>query len=200
MATIKNCENLVARENSDGSHTITLKNVRGSYLHLFKPWSKNESETKKYSGRFIAPNDTHEAAIKTLRAYLKDLQKEWFKGAIKPGNLCFRDGDQEGKEEYADAWILAANENADAPPAIVGPDRRKLTESDGVPQSGDYVSVMFKVWKQDNDYGQRINANLRAVQFIKEGERFGGSKGASKEDLDEGFDELEVAEEDGFED
>ena len=59
---------------------------------------------------------------------------------------------------------------------------------------------MFKVWKQDNNYGQRINANLLAVQFIKEGERFGGSKGASKEDLDEGFDELEVAEEDGFED
>ena len=200
MATIKSCENLVARENSDGSHTITLKNVRGSYLHLFKPWSKNEGETKKYSGRFIAPNDTHEAAIKALRAYLKDLQKEWFKGAIKPGNLCFRDGDQEGKEEYADAWVLAANENADAPPAIVGPDRRKLTESDGVPQSGDYVSVMFKVWKQDNKYGQRINANLLAVQFIKEGERFGGSKGASSADLDEGFDELEVAEEDGFDD
>lgn len=198
MATIKSCENLVAREQSDGSFIFTLKNVRGSYLHLFKPWSKNENETKKYSGRFIAPNDTHADAIKALRNYLKDLSKEWFKTTIKPGNLCMRDGDQEGKEEYADAWILAASENADAPPAIIGPDRRKLTESDGVPQSGDFVSVMFKVWKQDNKHGQRINANLLAVQFIKEGERFGGSKGATAEDLDEGFDEYEAPEDDGF--
>jgi hypothetical protein len=45
------------------------------------------------------------------------------------------------------------------------------------------------VWAQDNQYGKRINAALRAVQFVKDGAPFGeGNIDVSQEftALDEG--------------
>ena len=48
-----------------------------------------------------------------------------------------------------------------------------LEESDDVVYGGCFVNVLIRPWKQDNKHGKKINANLRAVQFEKDGEAFG---------------------------
>ena len=41
------------------------------------------------------------------------------------------------------------------------------------PYSGCYVYGSITLWLQNNSYGKKINANLRAVQFERDGEAFG---------------------------
>lgn len=158
--------------NDDG--TIRLDDVRLSYPHLFTPWNQEEGKQKKYSGRFIIPNSTHEAEIKALRQHLVKKQEEFFKARVPAANLCLRNGDDQGKEEYADTWYLAASETMR--PQVIGKNREALTEEDDVIYGGCYVNVLFKLWKQDNKHGKKINANLIAVQFRREGERFGQAR------------------------
>lgn len=198
----KNTDKLKFRKDANGDYVITLKDVRLSYEHIFEPWCKTPAkETPRYSGKFMAGNETHEAEIESLNNFFDDLKKEWFKGQkIKAADICFRDGDLESKEEMEGHWILSASEKKTHPPAVIDRDKTKIDESDDKVYSGTYVDVMFKPWKQDNDFGKRINANLMAVQFRRKGERLGGGGGVSKEDLDEGFDEIDGEDDDGFDD
>ncbi|MDQ9777799.1 DUF2815 family protein, partial [Acinetobacter baumannii] len=48
-----------------------------------------------------------------------------------------------------------------------------------------------ELWCQDNNYGKRINASLRGVQFLKDGEAFAGGGIASEDD----FEDLSAADE-----
>jgi hypothetical protein len=57
-----------------------------------------------------------------------------------------------------------------------------LVTTDGKPYAGCYVNANIDVWWQDNKYGKRVNASLRSVQFVKDGESFGaGPLDAAKE-------------------
>ena len=86
--------------------------------------------------------------------------------------LCVKDGDTLGKEEMAGMWVLSASD--DTPPQILDKDgQTELTERDGLVYSGSYARVMVNFWAQDNEYGKRINANLRAVQHVAKGDAFG---------------------------
>ena len=62
---------------------------------------------------------------------------------------------------------------------MINSDRTPLTAKDGVIYPGCYVNVSIDFWAQDNSYGKRINAQLRGVQFVKDGERLGGSVAAA---------------------
>jgi len=46
-------------------------------------------------------------------------------------------------------------------------------EENGKPYAGCYVNMSIRLWAQDNQFGKRVNAQLRAVQFVKDGEAFG---------------------------
>jgi hypothetical protein len=43
------------------------------------------------------------------------------------------------------------------------------------PYAGCYVNATIVVWAQDNEHGKRINAQVKAVQFFKDGEAFGAA-------------------------
>jgi hypothetical protein len=56
---------------------------------------------------------------------------------------------------------------------------------DNRPYSGCYVNCIIELWAQNNAYGKRINANLLAVQFYKDGQPFGDAgANASVNDFD----------------
>jgi hypothetical protein len=180
--------NVVLR--SDG--VLVVSNVRLSYPHLFKPWAKNpEKETPKYSGRFLLDKTTQAEDIKALQKHIKGLMEEYFKGRIKNDALFFRDGGDTGKPEQENMWLIAANE--ERPPQLLNRNKKPVKESDDLLYAGAYVNVMIRPWKQTNVHGKRINANLLAVQYVKEGERFG----AERPDASEAFDEVEGDFEDG---
>lgn len=198
---IRNTDKLTIRVDKNGDYICTLKDVRILYEHVFKPWAGEDGGSPKFSGKFIAPNDTHAKEIEILQELNAHLTQEYFKvKKLKPDHYFFRDGDDENKEGFEDSWFVSASEKESNPPAVIDRDKTKLKASDDKVFSGSYVNVMFKPWKQDNKYGKKINANLLAVQHFRTGERLAGAGGVSKQDIDEGFDEYEADEMDEEED
>jgi len=168
--------------------TILIKGVRLAYEHVFAPWRKTDKEKLKFSGRFLMGNDDFKEEIVQLREHVKKLQKDHFKGIIKPADLFFRDGDQAGKEEFEDHWYIAASENEDRPPAVLKPNKQECKKSDDLIYSGAVVNVIIRPWAQDNSHGKKLNANLLLVQHKAHGDKFGG--GPSEVDTD-GLDDQE---------
>ncbi|MES3001354.1 MAG: ssDNA-binding protein [Pseudomonadota bacterium] len=164
--------------------TILIKNVRLSYEHVFKPWSMNPGEKQKYSGKFLMPKTTHKAEIQALGSHLMKMCQEKFKSKLPADKLFLRDGDASGKPEQEGHFIVSASE--DKKPNVINRDKTPLAEEDDVVYSGCYVHVLIRPWSQANSFGKRINANLLAVQFAKDGERFSG---VSRPDVDQVFDD-----------
>lgn len=177
--------------NEDG--TILIKNVRGSYLHLFERWGKDTDPKEKwrYSGKFLLDNNTHAEEIKLLKQHLVKLQEEFFKGKIGGANIFFRNGADSGKEEQENAWVVSASESRRRP-QVLDRDKSVITAEDDKVYSGCYVHVLIRPWKQANEHGKKLNANLVGVQFARDGERFGeaGIDAAQHFDSDESGDDF----------
>lgn len=174
---------------SDG--TVMVSDVRISYPHLDKKWCKNPAkDTAAYSGTVILPNDTHTEARKAVMAYCEQMLKEHNKGGkIKADGYFLRDGELSGKEEYADAWIIAARES-DNRPVVLNPDRTEMALEDIKPtvKAGHFVDYLVEPWWQDNEHGKRINASLRAVRYRREGPAL-SEGGITKDDAISSFDD-----------
>lgn len=179
---MKNLTNLRFLEDN----SIVIRNVMLSYPHLFEPYVKAGDDPKRarYGATFVLDKEEHKEEIAALQAILVERQKEWFKKKIKPDNLCLRDGDMSGKPEYEGKMILAASDKKIAPNLLSRDGRRQVKESDDMLYPGAIVNGRISLWKQDNEHGQKINANLIGVQFMKHNERIGG---VSRPKADETF-------------
>jgi len=115
------------------------------------------------------------------------------KAAIAGGKTCFTDGDSKDYNGYADNFALVATRSQDAGrPVVVDRSKHPIAASDGKIYSGCYVNGTVEIWAQDNSFGKGIRATLVNVQFVKDGESFGGVTSATDADLDDlGFDEDE---------
>lgn len=180
---IKSAKNIKFLDNG----TILVENVICSYPHLFSPWSKEEGKPKKYSVKGIMSNKTHADAIKALRDHVKELQKEWFKGPVGAANIFVKNGDDAGKPETEDAWLVNASENADKRPNVINRDKSRINAEDDIIYPGCVINILIKPWKQQNVHGKKVNANLLAVQFVADGTRFG----EERMDTSEAFGEIE---------
>ncbi|MFN7341429.1 MAG: ssDNA-binding protein, partial [Opitutia bacterium] len=100
------------------------------------------------------------------------------------GKLLVQDGDV--KADY-DGYPgnLFVNARAKTRPLVIDEQRAPLAEQDGKPYAGCYVNASIELWPQDNQYGKRINASLRGVQFARDGEAFAGGGAADVNDFDE---------------
>lgn len=162
---------------------IIIKRVRLSYEHVFEPWAKEESQTKKFSGQFLMPKDTHEAEIDELKGYIRKFMKDNLDKKLSPDRLCMRDGDDRDEDEFQGHWYISASEKKR--PYVVDRDNAPLTVDDDKIYSGCWVNVCIKLWAQNNRYGKRVNANLVGVQFCEHDESFSGG---SRPDVNELFD------------
>jgi len=173
--------NIVFREDQ----TILVKNVRASYLHVFEPWAMNPGEKAKFSGKFLMSKTTHKAEIMALGNHLVKMCQENLKTKLPADKLFLRDGDASGKTEQEGHFVISASE--EKRPNVINRDKSPLTADDDVVYSGCYVNVLIRPWVQQNSFGKRINANLLAVQFVKDGERFSG---VARPDVDSVFDDV----------
>lgn len=197
------------------SDKIQLKNVRLSFARLFTPKAFREGQTERYEGSFIIdPSDeAHQAQVVTLREAALGVIKAKFNGKVPKGlDLCFgyADGDPIaiGPNKYVnkpkeydgyEGMIFLASSNT-TKPKVVNRQRdpetgrfEQISEASGIVYSGCYVNATITLWAQDNEYGKRVNANLRAVQFVRDGEAFG----VAPVNADDEFDEVEVDDDDG---
>ena len=144
---------------------VKLNNVRLSFPALWEPKQGPDANSKSsYQAAFIMDKKSNAADIKAVQDAIATVVRETFKGKVPP-KICLRDG-------YGPT-VMFLNARSDRRPGVVGRDMSPLTKEDGKPYAGSYVNATIRVWAQDNQYGKRINAALRAVQFVKDGAPFG---------------------------
>jgi hypothetical protein len=170
---------------SDG--TILLKNVRASYPHLFKA-SAFEGGEPSFSVKALLPKGTHDKAKKLLDGEIAKLLAEK-KLKVAADRLFLRDGDAGDKADDAGSWTVSAREKKR--PVIR--DRAKQpvdSENASMFYGGCWINVLIRPWAQDNKFGKRVNANLVAVQFVKDDEPFGEGR-IGEDEIDDTFEEIE---------
>ena len=184
---------------------VMIKHVRIAFpvLHEPKPFSGGDKES--YSALLILDHTEHAADLANLEKAIKALCKEkWgakagamFKAMTAKGNLCLRDGADKAQYEGFDGnMYISTRAKVSDKPLVIDRNKQPLTEDSGKPYSGCYVNVKIVLWPQDNQYGQRINAQILGVQFDSDGEAFSGGGTASADDfeemeaVDEGVDDL----------
>ena len=162
----------------DGSVVLRLRGVRLSFADLFTPRAFEEGDDPTYSATFLMPKEgdpeknaayAKQAVAHVIKAGLKIKET-----ALSADRRCLRDGAlKEDTDGYDDTILFLSSGSKKKIPVVDG-DLTPLGEDDGKPYSGCYVNATVRLWAQDHKkYGKRVNAQLRAVQFVKHGEAFG---------------------------
>jgi hypothetical protein len=161
-----------------------LVNVRLSYPNLFKPRAmksdSGEEKEPEYSASFILDKEEHAKIIKAIEAEAVNIAvKKWgkkpakFRGPIRDG-ATFEDDDGNPKAGYGEDVVAINAKSRSKQQCVRRNPAEQATEEDLY--GGCYVNAVISLfpWQHKaNGYG--VSANLGAVQFSKNGERFGGA-------------------------
>lgn len=83
--------------------------------------------------------------------------------------------------------------NSDARPVVIDQKRNPIAEEDGIIYAGCFCNLVVDIWAQDNQFGKRINAKLKGVQFLRDGPAFTADVpidvDSDFEDISEGIDD-----------
>lgn len=172
---------------------IRLNNVRLAFANIFEAKAVGGEGEPRFSAAF--PIEAGSANAKTLAAAVAAAAKEkWaakadaiLKELRSKGRVCYKEGplaNAEGEVYDGFADMHALNTSSKTRPLVIDGQRNVLTASDGKPYAGCYVNVSVEVWAQDNQYGKRVNAQLKGVQFVRDGDAFGGGAPAKPDDFD----------------
>lgn len=172
---------------------VKLQNVRLAFPSLFEAKTVGGEGEPRFSAAFVIEPGTENAkALKSaLDAVAKEKWKDKAAGVLKElrskGRVCYREEPLSKDGEVYDGFegMHSLNASNKARPLILDRDKSQLTAQDGRPYAGCYVNVVLDVWAQDNNFGKRINATLSGVQFVRDGDAFGGGRPASADEFDE---------------
>lgn len=170
-------------------YIVKLDGVRLSFPHLFQPHSMEEGQEKKFSAVFLLDDEKHATLIAHIEKLIDRCALDQYKKKIS-FKRCLRDGAEKPEMDgYGEGthFISAARKTR---PAVVNRDRSPVTEEDGIIYAGCYVNASIRLWAQDNKWGKRVNAELRAVQFLRDGDSFGAGKVDPEEEFEEVTDDV----------
>ena len=170
-------------------HVIMLKNVRIAFPAIFTATQVNGEGKPAFSASFLMPPEHPDVAdiratiTAVANAKWGDQATEILRALIAGDKVCLHNGD--AKAQY-DGFPgnLFVSARSPARPTVIAQDRSVLVEADGKPYSGCYVNAQIALWAQANNYGKRVNAQLRGVQFLRDGEAFGGGAVANADEFD----------------
>lgn len=176
------------------SEVIKLSNMRLSFPQLYTPKAFQVGQDPRFEATFLLDPSAaqHAATIKILKVTARDLiALKYGEDAVaekaKAFVFCWYDGNRKEYDGYANMWVLPSHNKTR--PAVVNRARDPVVEGENqAPYAGCYVNATVTLWLQDNQYGKRINCNLRGVQFAKDGEAFSG---VAPVDVEEEFEALE---------
>jgi hypothetical protein len=169
---------------------IMIRNARLAFPQLFEPQTFNGEGKPAYAASFLlTAKDPQVDAVnelidqvatekwgvkaKTILAHLRG------KDAV-----CLHNGDLKAQYEGFEGnyFIGARSPNK---PLVIGRQREVLTAESGLPYGGCFVNGSVEIYAQDNNFGKRINASLKGVQFVKDGDAFAGGAPASPDEFDD---------------
>lgn len=147
-----------------------------------------EVAKEKYGDKMVKDEDGN--SVPNWKKVLKSLDKD--RRGLRNGNEKTTQGGDIYDGFEGNKFITARTTKR---PTIVDRDRTPLTEDDGRPYSGCYGTVHADVWalkKQGVKPG--IVFDLTGVQFVEDGDAFGGGSAPAKP---EDFDDLGAGEDEG---
>lgn len=188
--------------------TIRIDGVRFSYPHIGTPYQGKEGKPRYGVVGLMPKGREYRAAKDLIREEIMRIIKEQNRGKdIAAKNKFIRDGDESGREEYEGMFEIHTGENPPRRPTARSkirdpktgrPKRLTPEEADQVFYPGCWGNILIRPWWQNNEYGKKVNANLIAVQFVRDDESFGQGR-VSEDDVDEAFDEF-ADDESGYDD
>lgn len=188
-----------------------LRDVRLAFPQLWVATAPKGGGEKAFSASFLLPpNHTQiidptkpNKKVKTAD-YIYDVvfkavaEAKWgpkagayLKAMRAAGKVALRDGDTKSEYEGFEGNLFVSTRSKVRPSVFDG-QRNPITPDEGIVYSGCYVNGSVEFWAQDNDFGKRINAQLRGVQFYRAGDAFAGGSTAAESDE---FDEIQAPEE-----
>ena len=144
---------------SKENNRFRIDDVQLSYPALHKKSVFNGAEGK-YGAKFFVKKGSE--AYKIITKNMKRMFSEH--ETLERDRTCFR---IDGNGNY----VFSAN--SINPIKTIDQNRNYITEESGLLVAGVYVNALVSLWFQKNQFGKRLNANLHAVQFLRdEGDRF----------------------------
>lgn len=159
------------------------------FPNLFKPVLKNADDPsgpKVYKANILF--DKNEVSLDLLNKWVKDCVAKKFpvvngKSTIPKGFKypIFKDADIEGgwSEKYKigeNCWHIEVKNNESHPPVLKNAKGELITESSQEMYGGCYVRFLLEPYIYSFKLTNGITFNLKAVQKIEDGERFGKKK------------------------
>ena len=169
---------------------LKLNNVRLAFPVLFEAKTVNGEGKPAFSASFlIAPADPQ---VKALNAAIDQVANDkWgakaaaiLKQMRATDKVALHDGDLKSNYDGFPGNLYVSARSSTRP-LVINNDKSPLTEQDGKPYAGCYVNASIELWAQDNNYGKRVNASLRGVQFLRDGDAFAGGGAASEDEFDD---------------
>jgi hypothetical protein len=148
---------------------------RLSYPNLAKPRVPPGGGSPKFSAVLIFPKTTDVTAMQ--RALKAACKAKWGDQLPRGLESPFRDGAQkEGTPGYGpDVWYL--NVSSEQQPQLFDAARRKV--EGGYFKPGDYVFGALQAFAWEKLGKKGVSFGLRAIQYVREGERLGGGVDAT---------------------
>lgn len=172
---------------------LKLPNVRIFFPRVFKAEDYENDGRFAYSAKFaIVPGSTNDTLIR--EAIAAEAAMAW----PKPGKAelkllelsadkrayCYRDGKFAEYDGAEGVWVLTAKRQLkDGKPSVVDRDKTRLTEEDGKPYGGCFVTAHVEIWAQAKG-NEGLRCSLRGVQFYADGPAFGGASRATDDEFE----------------
>lgn len=169
---------------------VKLTNVRLAFPVLFEARTVNGEGKPAFSASFLL--DPADPQVKALNQAIEQVAKDkWgakaeaiLKQMRAQDKVALHDGDLKANYDGFPGNLYVSARSATRP-LVIDKDKSPLTEQDGKPYAGCFVNASIELWPQDNNYGKRVNASLRGVQFFRDGDAFAGGGAASEDEFDD---------------
>ncbi len=169
-----------------------IKRTRVSFPNVHKPSGFGDSDPK-YSITCLIPKDSDlEKQIKAemeqgakatfgtnASAILKKQQADGMRALLKDGDEKLN---KDGEPMAPGHWMLKGSNKAK--PLVIDRKGNQLDEDSGLPYGGCYCNVQVDIWGQNNQFGKWLNVKLLGVQFVEDGDSFGGKVRSSVSDFE----------------
>lgn len=175
---------------------VILKNVRCNYPRVHAPEVNQLSGKSEYSITIMIPeSDPQVAELKNkmqavwVKKFGPEKGPKKLKSAMDSKNTRFLHYD----DEQGFYKLNLKRREQDGAPIVIDRAKNKLDASSGKPYGGCYINVSFDLWVYDKQ-STGTSATLLGIQFVDDGEPFGGSSQPSEND----FEDLSTDNEDEF--
>ena len=183
---------------------LHLNNVRVSFANgLYQMQKAGPTAEPKYGADFILQPDSVVLRVNAdgskTKTTLKDAElavatEAWKANGAKVlaglegSKKAIRDGNKRTNaagdvyDGYADTWYVTAKSKTR--PLLVDQHRQPVTEEDGTIYSGCYVNAIVELYPNTKPTEKGVFAGLKGVQFVRDGDAFGGGAPAAANEFD----------------